>query len=453
MKKTIIFLVVFFFISIKGNAQTVSVQDSLALVALYNSTNGANWAYKENWLVGNVSSWTGITVSNGRVTEIYLSLNHLVGNIPPEIGNLSNLLHLYLSSNQLTDSIPPEIGNLSNLEYLDLDSNQLTGSIPSEIGNLSNLEYLDLSSNQLTGSIPSEIGNLTNLDQLYLDNNQLTGNIPPEIGNLSNLLDLKLSSNQLLGNIPPEIGNLSHLVFLNLSFNQLTGSIPPEIGNLTNLYQLYIYNNQLDELPNLSSLNLDFLDIKNNYFDFGDLERLHSSAIYFTYAPQAKIGTEQNYQVSPGDNLTLSVVTGGTYNTYQWYKDGIAINGATNNTLELSNIQLTDAGVYTCEVNNIYFSDLTLVTENYNVNIVTNTIDDVTKSEISIYPNPAHHYLMLKSDMEINSILIYNSSGQLILKTNYKEKIDISKFSKGIYIVKSFAKDNKHVGVQKLIVK
>jgi Leucine-rich repeat (LRR) protein len=66
---------------------------------------------------------------------------------------------------------------------LDLHNNQLIGTIPPEIGNLTNLTSLRLDDNQLTGEIPSEIGNLTNLNSLFLDNNQLSGIIPDEICN------------------------------------------------------------------------------------------------------------------------------------------------------------------------------------------------------------------------------------------------------------------------------
>ena len=139
--------------------------------------------------------------------------------------------YLDLGSNQLTGEIPPEIGELTNLIFLDLRSNQLTGEIPTEIGKLTNLIYLDLGSNQLRGEIPSEIGKLTNLTGLYLYDNELTGVIPSEIGNLTNLNYLRLSSNELSGSIPAEIGNLANLQGLNLHSNQLSGLIPDEICN------------------------------------------------------------------------------------------------------------------------------------------------------------------------------------------------------------------------------
>jgi len=113
-----------------------------------------------------------------------LVLSGLTGEIPPEIGNLTNLIGLVLSSNQFIGEIPPEIGNLTNLTGLFLNNNQLTGRIPSEIGNLTNLTNLDLSDNKLTEEIPPEIGNVTNLFQLLLNNNQLRGEIPESICNI-----------------------------------------------------------------------------------------------------------------------------------------------------------------------------------------------------------------------------------------------------------------------------
>ena len=47
----------------------------------------------------------------------------------------------------------------------------MTGDIPTELGNLSNLETLVLNENQLTGEIPTELGSLSNLQGLYLNEN------------------------------------------------------------------------------------------------------------------------------------------------------------------------------------------------------------------------------------------------------------------------------------------
>ena len=156
---------------------SINTGDSLALVALYNSTNGPSWYNNTNWLSDPVIFWYGVTANGGRVTKIDLTNNNLSGTIPAEIGNLTNLDTLIFQGNQLTGSIPVEIGSLSDLRMLVLWNNQLSGNIPPELGNLTNLEYMDLDSNPFTGSIPAEIGNLVNLRILWLDDNGLSGNI------------------------------------------------------------------------------------------------------------------------------------------------------------------------------------------------------------------------------------------------------------------------------------
>ena len=158
-------------------------QDSLALVALYNTTNGDNWTNKTGWKTARLEHWYGITIEKDRVVEILLFDNQMAGSIPAEIGNLNQLTILDLRVNKLTGSIPIEIGNLRQLQGLYLFANQLTGNIPAEIGNLRQLQGLLLWSNLLTGGIPAEIGNLNHLEGLGLGYNQLYGEVPNAIIN------------------------------------------------------------------------------------------------------------------------------------------------------------------------------------------------------------------------------------------------------------------------------
>jgi len=209
-----------------------SETDSLALIALYNATDGANWTNTWN-LSQPMSTWFGVTVNGeGCVTELRLPNNRLSGNIPPELGDLTNLTFLNLFNNQLIGSIPSEFGNLSNLTALFLSNNQLNGTIPPELGNLTNLVSLGLGANQLSGNIPPELGNLTNLHGLGLTDNQLSGNIPSELGNLTNVTGLFLNDNQFIGSIPATIGDLNNLTDLRLSNNQLGGCYDTSLINL-----------------------------------------------------------------------------------------------------------------------------------------------------------------------------------------------------------------------------
>ena len=239
---------------------TVIRPELAALHALYNATDGANWINSGNWLSdAALSDWHGIkTDDEGRVTEIYLIGNNLEGEIPAELGRLSQLEGLYLARNELSGSIPPELGDLYNLEVLMLFDNDLTGAIPYQFGNLESLEVMHLSRNQLSGRIPTQLGNLENLRRLHLTVNDLSGSIPASLGNLTNLRQLSIAANDLTGSIPSEIADLTELTHIYLWGNDLfASSFISNLDNLTNLQWLDIGGNQLDGadvLPKISSL-------------------------------------------------------------------------------------------------------------------------------------------------------------------------------------------------------
>ncbi|XLT02846.1 hypothetical protein HN51_052197 [Arachis hypogaea] len=67
---------------------------------------------------------------------------------------------------------------LKSLKVLDLGNNQLSGSIPPELGNLTELVNMNLQSNDLTGRLPPGLGNLKYLQELRLDRNKLQGPVP-----------------------------------------------------------------------------------------------------------------------------------------------------------------------------------------------------------------------------------------------------------------------------------
>ena len=126
-----------------------------ALVALYNSTDGANWTDNTGWLgeAGTECSWYGVTCSDGNALYLLLQNNSLSGSIPSELGNLTELTTLRLYNNSLTGSIPSELGNLTELTTLYLDNNTLSGSIPTQLGNLTDIRRLNQYSSNLAVSI------------------------------------------------------------------------------------------------------------------------------------------------------------------------------------------------------------------------------------------------------------------------------------------------------------
>ena len=106
-----------------AEAQTDPSTDRVALVALYNATDGPNWSNETNWLSAEpIGEWHGvITDGSGRVTALDLDENELTGGIPTELGRLSNLQSLSLNDNSgLSGPLPGSFTGLTSLTYLDL---------------------------------------------------------------------------------------------------------------------------------------------------------------------------------------------------------------------------------------------------------------------------------------------------------------------------------------------
>ena len=332
--------------------------DSLALVALYNATNGPGWIHKDNWLTGPLYTWYGVIVNNGRVTVLVLERNQLNGQFPEQFGNLTALQELYLNNNQLSGQIPELFGNLTALQVLYLDDNQLSGQIPEQLGNLTALIDLALYNNQLSGQVPEQLGNLTALQDLDLSGNQLSGALPSTIGNLIHLYYLEIGNNQFSGAIPATIGNLSNLQYLFLYNNQFSGDLTP-IGNLSKLFRLDVSNNQFTSLPQLP-LPLQAAQIQNNLLTFDDIVPNISHIQY--YSPQGKVGSTETIHVTNGNTFTIDLGIDAllTTNIYNWYKNGKIYRTTTVNKLVINNVTSSDAGVYTCAITNSLVPDLTL---------------------------------------------------------------------------------------------
>lgn len=165
-----------------------------ALTDLYLSTNGDQW--NKSWdMDKDPSTWEGITITNGHVSEIQMLFNNLEGKIPSSLSNLSELRIIELSFNKLSGALPASLGNLSNLQVLALNGNFITGSIPDSFGSLANLKQLHLSSNKLSGAVPKSINKLDNLIVFNVFQNQLTGDIPMALSRNRNIREFVVAEN------------------------------------------------------------------------------------------------------------------------------------------------------------------------------------------------------------------------------------------------------------------
>ncbi|MEQ9376180.1 MAG: FG-GAP-like repeat-containing protein [Imperialibacter sp.] len=384
-------------------ASQMDSADLAAIVKLYDTTGGDTWTDKTNWKSAlPVGFWHGIKTSNGRVVEIDLPGNNLIGELPAELFDMDSLRILNLGANQLTGTIPSSITGMKGLEMLYLNDNQLSGEIPDDIGLLQSLNALDLGRNQLIGGLPESIGNLTKLESIFgVMGNQLEGIIPPTIGNLNKLKILALDANQFDGSVPAEIGNMTSLEALYLHQNKLTGSLPDSIAKLKSLKSLYLFDNQLEGsvpasvatmdslqililqqnqftfVPNLTGLaSLDTLNISNNKVGFGSIEP-NLAVNGFVYSPQGRFGLPLDTLHSAGDAFLFELEMGGSTNSYQWFKDDAEIAGAVEQDYFIASTTEDSEGTYFARVANASVPDLVLDTDEYVLKISSRKRDSL----------------------------------------------------------------------------
>jgi len=491
--KTQIPFILLFILVFKSNICFAQVlqQDSLALVAFYNSTGGPDWNNNSNWLTGPVSTWYGVTVEGGWVTKLHIYSNNLNGNIPEEIGFLTQL-ELFVIGNELgiTGIIPNTIyqlseltsfgiancsingtisngiGNLTKLIEINLLLNNLTGPIPPEIGNLNSLKFLDLHDNQLTGTIPPELGNCTNLEVLRLNNNQLTGTIPVELTNFANLTIYNLSNNQLSGEIPEYLSNLffqNQANEIDVSYNQFSGAIPESWGNLSFLIDgLNLSFNHFTSLPVVNyNWIITFFHIEGNKLTFEHIESHYQSFMqgwyyFFYYHPQDAMLECIDTALVPGCSFDIYSGTGGEYTNYKWFRNGeLILESPYADSLHLTEISFADTGIYTCTASNslIYFLNLHRQPVHIGIDTGSYIADHAINEGITIFPNPASNWITIEKpcDAENFYLKVSDIHGKYILNQNFKQhkvpniNLDIEFIEPGIYLLLLQMEDKNYI--------
>ncbi|RHN41098.1 putative protein kinase RLK-Pelle-LRR-XII-1 family [Medicago truncatula] len=207
--------------------------------------------------------------SIGNLTSEFFSAEScgIDGNIPQEVGNMTNLLLLSIFGNNISGPIPGTFKGLQKLQYLDLSSNGLQGSFIEEFCEMKSVGELYLDNNKLSGVLPTCLGNMTSIIRLYIGSNSLNSKIPSSLWSVIDILELDLSSNAFIGNLPTEIGNLRAIILLDLSRNQISSNIPTTISSLQTLQNLSLADNKLNgSIPKslAQMVSLISLDLSQN---------------------------------------------------------------------------------------------------------------------------------------------------------------------------------------------
>lgn len=293
-------------------------QDSLALVAIYNATDGPNWKSNQDgfsindlsdnvleyhnetypnagmgkWLEGPVKNWFGILLEKQQVGNTADSVWRVI-HLRPTISRRSG------GENNLKGYIPKEVGLLTALKWFKVNGNiGLKGTeIPDELFQ-ENLEVIDIEAVYFGGILSKAFRKCVNL-------------------NFCNLRYNLLDSIPTLDFWTPE---------------QITERYGP------NGDALYLYNNQIS-----------YANFENSVKYFQTFS--NPGDIKYESRQLTDMGREQEIIVSPGEKVTLTTNVGGENGEYKWYKKGFNTykSGA---EYTINSVTASDTGQYKALVMN-----------------------------------------------------------------------------------------------------
>ncbi len=142
--------------------------------------------------------------------------------------------------------------------------------------------------------------------------------------------------------------------------------------------------------------------------------------------------TEKLLPAVPTITRNVDVLTSSTASSYQWFKNGTPVSGATN-----QNFTVTGNGTYTVQITaangckNIS-AGIFVIPTGIDANLIT--------SKIEAYPNPVYSTLNLRfADYGLHEIIVSDARGRVlktITETDSKALIDFNDMESGIYFIK-----------------
>ncbi len=340
---------------------------------------------------------------------------------------------------------------------------------------ISELDVYDRNISDLTG-----IEAFVNLVSLKCDDNQLTS---LNLSDNTSLESLACGENKLTS---LDVLNNTALIVLGCAYNQL---IILDVSNNSALENLLCYTNKLTSLDVSNNIALISLSCGENQIDSLDISNnITLTELYCSDNKITGLDLSNNHALSSlscGENLItgLDLSNNPALSSLTCGENHLTSLDISNNialvTLSCSETQLTGLNIFNnTALEQVYLSDMPTLntvcvwetpfppggvsidtTNSPNVNFTTDCAVGVLdayieSSKIDIYPNPSDDIINIEIEIINNAIIeIYNASGNLIFSNELNsmiQKIDVSGFSEGIYIVK--IKQEHNVKVEKLIV-
>ena len=274
-----------------------NIKDYVALKAIWEKMDGRNWSFHgetytdgTNWNFNkDIDMWgeqPGVVLnSEGRVTALNIGDFNPQGDVPEELGGLTELTILTLGThNDLIGGVNPSAtvkGSPSASQLKAIRSDyynrvlkqdpyrnfsdalrlgfQLKGLLPKASRVSGGIRPKDVQPSDYTNgikSIPSTIGNLTKLEQLYIANGKVE-TLPAELARLTELRDVEVYNCKKMTKFPMVLASIPNLEALNFAMNPQMSSNEIENGLKAvakgaagkTMQILYLGHNNLTELP------------------------------------------------------------------------------------------------------------------------------------------------------------------------------------------------------------
>lgn len=240
-------------VNLEPQAPRLNVNDSLAIVDIWEKADGKNWFNK--WDLKDFWTWGGAGIILDKEKNEYRIVK-LDINIP--------------AGNNVNGIISSKIGELTELRWLQIGNRGIKGKIPSSIQNLKKMENLSIAFTDITDTIPNYFFSFEKLRELEVsDNKGITGNIPSSILNCpSTITSLRLGYNNLSGEIPLGI-NTDHVLLDGNNFSSFPFEYLEDNTSIIylreNKIQGFIPDSILNSPEKLTKLKLLTLNPKEGY--------------------------------------------------------------------------------------------------------------------------------------------------------------------------------------------
>lgn len=151
---------------------------------------------------------------------------------------------------------------------------------------------------------------------------------------------------------------------------------------------------------------------------------------------KAKIGYQYMVSPYPSGDLKVEVSTNDTTWTQVWVEENYGVF-TDYETLTIA-VDLTPyVGQANVKIRFRYVANNadSLSIDDVLVTSANLSTSEISRSKISIYPNPTKGEINIKTDKKIRSSTVFDLSGKVLLQTD-SEKININYFAKGAYLLK-----------------